>query len=445
MNSKWTENLRSKMEAYDSPSPEGLWEDIEQTLIKELSSLTESPILPSPSPKRSIILWGKRIAAVAATIAALLLVGDYLTKELTPLIQTISQDTSENQLPENNELVSQEQNVSHSTGERGPKNNSPRKNYDRQNTMSLAASSSTVTTERIIENQSEEVENIETEEGTINAIKHRETENTPKQEEQRTTLKEQHQHKSITEPESKYERNIRRGKASKWQANLYASNTTSGASVGHNGYRSFSAQEITLGKEDMSPLLVKRPHEGVVGANKFSTVHTEAKHNHPITIGASVKYNLNEKWSLSSGVNYIILSSKLRSGSNDHYYTSEQTLHNIGIPLEVQYRLWRNNNLSIYTAGGGMVEKNISGKLATNYTINNQLQDTENEDVSIDQLQWSINASLGIEYRLYSNIAAYAEPGVIHYFENNSEVETIYKKKSTNFNLRVGLRFSLGK
>jgi hypothetical protein len=162
-------------------------------------------------------------------------------------------------------------------------------------------------------------------------------------------------------------------------------------------------------------------------------------------MGASIKYNLDEKWSLTSGLTYTILSSQLRSGSNNHYYTSEQTLHNIGIPLGINYNLWKVRNVSIYVSGGGMVEKNVSGKLITDYVINDKPESTEKDNISIDQLQWSINTSVGVEYNLFSKIGLYAEPGVIYYFKNGSEVETIYKEKPVNVNLRVGLRFSLGK
>ena len=88
--------------------------------------------------------------------------------------------------------------------------------------------------------------------------------------------------------------------------------------------------------------------------------------------------------------------------------------------------------------------KNVSGKLSTDYVINDKPESTEKDNISIDRLQWSINTSVGVEYNLFSKIGLYAEPGVIYYFKNGSEVETIYKEKPVNVNLRVGLRFSLG-
>lgn len=91
-----------------------------------------------------------------------------------------------------------------------------------------------------------------------------------------------------------------------------------------------------------------------------------------------------------------------------------------------------------------MVEKNISGRLSTDYVVNGKLESTDEEQISINRLQWSLNSSIGIEYNLFSKIGLYAEPGVIYYFKNGSGIETIYKEKPMNINFRVGLRFSLG-
>jgi hypothetical protein len=61
-----------------------------------------------------------------------------------------------------------------------------------------------------------------------------------------------------------------------------------------------------------------------------------------------------------------------------------------------------------------MVEKNVSGKLITDYVINDKPESTEKDNISIDRLQWSINTSVGVEYNLFSKIGLYAEPGVIY-------------------------------
>jgi hypothetical protein len=134
--------------------------------------------------------------------------------------------------------------------------------------------------------------------------------------------------------------------------------------------------------------------------------------------------------------------SKLRSESLNYYYDDRQILHYIGIPINVDYKLWKNNNLSTYISTGGLVERNIAGKLKSDYYIDNKLQLSTNESISSKQLQWSVNSAIGVEYNISDNIGLYAEPGFAYYFKNNSELETIYKDRPLSFNLKLGLRIS---
>src|SRR5690606_28465606 len=124
---------------------------------------------------------------------------------------------------------------------------------------------------------------------------------------------------------------------------------------------------------------------------------SEIEHNLPITVGITFKYNINQIWCISSGLTYSLLTSKLRSESLNYYYDDRQILHYIGIPINVDYKLWKNNNLSTYISTGGLVERNIAGKLKSDYYIDNKLQLSTNESISSKQLQWSINSAIGVE------------------------------------------------
>jgi hypothetical protein len=49
---------------------------------------------------------------------------------------------------------------------------------------------------------------------------------------------------------------------------------------------------------------------------------------------------------------------------------------------------------------------------------------------------------MGLGYQLSNTIGLYAEPGISYYFNNGSQLETIYKEDPLHFNLRLGLRFT---
>ena len=65
------------------------------------------------------------------------------------------------------------------------------------------------------------------------------------------------------------------------------------------------------------------------------------------------------------------------------------------------------------------------------------------ESVDVDRLQWSVSGAVGFQYNFIDRLGVYVEPGVGYYFDDGSNVLTIYKDKPFNFNFQVGLRFEL--
>ena len=84
MSNQWSDNLRKRMETHQEPSPEGLWEDIER-IIKQENAIA------IPPKQNKILLWSKRIGAIAAVILIVLLIGDYFMTENSHELQIITQ------------------------------------------------------------------------------------------------------------------------------------------------------------------------------------------------------------------------------------------------------------------------------------------------------------------------------------------------------------------
>ena len=94
-------------------------------------------------------------------------------------------------------------------------------------------------------------------------------------------------------------------------------------------------------------------------------------------------------------------------------------------------------------AGGGMVEKSLSAKATTAYVLNGREMNTETNKLSMKELQWSVNAAAGIQLNITREVGIYAEPGVGYYFDNGSDVKTAYSDNPFNFNMKLGLRYSI--
>ena len=122
--------------------------------------------------------------------------------------------------------------------------------------------------------------------------------------------------------------------------------------------------------------------------------------------------------------------------------TTEQKLHYIGIPVRASWSFLNREHVSLYLSAGGMLEKCIAGNATTDYILNGNSISSNKDNISIKPLQWSVNASAGVQWNITGNIGIYAEPGISYHFDDGSNISTAYKEKPLNFNIEIGLRFS---
>lgn len=167
-----------------------------------------------------------------------------------------------------------------------------------------------------------------------------------------------------------------------------------------------------------------------------SDLYEETKHHQPISVGMQVGFHLLPKLKLSTGLVYTKVSSDFISGVYDTRTVSTQDLHYIGIPLNLSYFVWEYKGLHTYVTAGGEGAVNIKNHTET---------DGEVKESKRDKMQWSTNASVGIQYDFIPQLGVYVEPGMKYYFDNGSQIENIFKDKKLNFNIQFGLRFNVGK
>lgn len=167
-----------------------------------------------------------------------------------------------------------------------------------------------------------------------------------------------------------------------------------------------------------------------------SDLYEETKHHQPISVGMQVGFHLLPKLKLSTGLVYTKVSSDFISGVYDTRTVSTQDLHYIGIPLNLSYSVWEYKGLHTYVTAGGEGAVNIKNHTET---------DGEVKESKRDKMQWSTNASVGIQYDFIPQLGVYVEPGMKYYFDNGSQIENIFKDKKLNFNIQFGLRFNVGK
>ena len=215
-----------------------------------------------------------------------------------------------------------------------------------------------------------------------------------------------------------------------------------GSADSRSGYESLFASPVSLQRDQVHEMItVSSPGEVTLFSDE-KDLNTEVRHRQPVRAGVSFRYDLGRRWSIETGLTYTMLSSDIDAGSEFRRCLIERKLHYIGIPLNASYDFLQKKRWSMYATAGGMLEKCVSGREVAEYVANGVTSSTDTHEISVRELQWSVNAAVGAEFNFTPLIGIFAEPGVSWFFDNGSQIETIYQDRPFNFNFRVGLRFS---
>ena len=235
-------------------------------------------------------------------------------------------------------------------------------------------------------------------------------------------------------------KNRRRGTI---HAGLSVSNVA-GASSSYAGYAGPASASVLLSRQNVEELI--ESSSAVVlkssSAPATSSGNTEIRHRQPVRAGVSFRYDFTKRWGVETGLTYSLLSSSINSSDSHHSLHTEQKLHYIGIPLQISYDFLQTRSISLYANAGGMMEKCVSGRADTDYMSDGNVISESSSDIQVRPLQWSLNAALGAEVHFTPLVGFYVEPGASYFFNDGSDVSTIYKERPFNFNLEFGLRFS---
>ena len=434
MKDKWINDIRNRMEDYSEPLPAGLWEKIDSEisapkvipLWKRWQYVAAAAVVVIAISTLSVWYWGNDQSIKDANLAGITdiessenieplskLVEDGVIKTpatngqiaVNTVVPEKSESVYEEVLPENEvkTLVSFEKQAVDNTEE-----NNEVKKEDKE--------------------ISEAEENVQSKEKRINMMKA-----------DRETLKRNASYVAMAGDKRKSGRN-------NVELGIMAGNIPYSSSSSFSGMSRLAMVPKSISSVNNSVVSdisdASATYSQMLFSNMDKETYTDVKHHIPVTIGASVKWNINDKWALESGLNYTYLYSELRSGANS-YVEDKQKLHYVGIPLKVQRSIWNNSIFSLYASAGGMMEKCVSGSVETVYVDGNTKKNYESEDLSVKPLQFSVLASLGVQANFNKYFSLYLEPGMIYYFDDNTDILTIRKDKPFNFNLQLGLRFNI--
>lgn len=211
----------------------------------------------------------------------------------------------------------------------------------------------------------------------------------------------------------------------------------------------FVSSTVPFGTNDGTPIKLdskgKLPYNGVLMGDTFRSVESEHRFYQPVSVGVEVSYDLGRRFFLGSGLSYTCLVSESSSGSSESRGSLTQTVHLLGVPLKVGYKIIDNPLFELSVAGGGRVDKAFASKTVTRLTLNGPEPVKSASSGTVFPLYWSLTASASAAYKLSSLVGLYLEPGLSWHFGSKSDnglaLETVWSGRPLNFQLNAGVRF----
>lgn len=456
MNNDWTDRLRDRMADYEMPVGDELWANIEQSLAQDEVFANKNDH-SNHGVARSVVM---RRFSIAASIAALLAGGAYVyfhpwnevaENEVAAIFdkgpktfidkrkttvpkdsQAAISDNSQKSISDNGQNVMSKDGLQTLSGGGQTRNNI----LAQSNSVELVSSESalsldldTQSSARSVNEKSETVPSSRSSRKVNSLITSEGDVMSSAQNGRRTVLAQS----SMDEELGRKDKHHRSG----LKLQLYGENGFIGKTSGGNSPVLMSSMPSSDPVYyDKNIKITSFFDERYMAMIPTSDLYEETKHHQPISVGMQVGFHLLPKLKLSTGLVYTKVSSDFISGVSDTRTVSTQDLHYIGIPLNLSYSVWEYKGLHTYVTAGGEGAVNIKNHTET---------DGEVKESKRDKMQWSTNASVGIQYDFIPQLGVYVEPGMKYYFDNGSQIENIFKDKKLNFNIQFGLRFNVGK
>ena len=167
----------------------------------------------------------------------------------------------------------------------------------------------------------------------------------------------------------------------------------------------------------------------------------KSHHYMPINFLMALKYKLNHRFALETGLSYSRLKSEFEMGSNGNTIKEQQTIHYLGIPVKGICNMYTGKAWSLYGSLGLSIEIPVHTPLNTSYYLHGVLEATEKTTIRAPW-QWSVGTGLGLQYNFTPNIGLFAEPSLQYYIPTSTDIETYRTEHPFGFSLPLGIRFT---
>ena len=451
-NEKWLSQLSEKLEGYQEQPSDSVWEGVSRKVLG--TSLLRRWLIPGMTAAAALLLGTFLLTRPSSPSPDTITADAKVNADVTPrFFEDPVTSTTNDWVPGDNlSEKSQTDDIGKIQG--GNSNSKSQKNNSIDKTLS----------DKIIDRNPRETgidqnrkagaaESAEYSEETVSAEATPESDNTNAAASTKTSEKEESIDNEV----------VRQKEEAKWAAIMAeeqaerkhsARRFSAGISVTGAGTASSSERQLTNAIMGANPLESNvnyadwvdggfRNGESLVVYNQ-PEVETKYSHKLPVKFGVSFRYGFNERLGIESGLTYTLLNSTFTTaaGTANGNTTGKQTLHYIGIPLNVTYNIIGSKLFNVYASAGGAMEKAVGGYFETTGHVDGKRSETNRNSLKPKELQWSLNASAGAQVNVLNQLGLYVEPGISYRIPSGSHVRSIYTDKKLDFSIGFGIRFN---
>lgn len=451
-NEKWLSQLSEKLEGYQEQPSDSVWEGVSRKVLG--TSLLRRWLIPGMTAAAALLLGTFLLTRPSSPSPDIITADAKVNADVTPRSFEDPVTSTANDWISGDNLGEKSQTDDIGKIQGGNRNSKSQKNNSIDKTLS----------EKIIDRNPRETgidqnrkagaaESAEYSEETVSAEAASEPDNTNAAASTKTSEKEESIDNEVVRQEEK----------AKWAAIMAeeqaerkhsARRFSAGISVTGAGTASSSERQLTNAIMGANPLESNvnyadwvdggfRNGESLVVYNQ-PEVETKYSHKLPVKFGVSFRYGFNEKLGIESGLTYTLLNSTFTTaaGTTNGNTTGKQTLHYIGIPLNVTYNIIGSKLFNVYASAGGAMEKAVGGYFETTGHVDGKRSETNRNSLKPKELQWSLNASAGAQVNVLNQLGLYVEPGISYRIPSGSHVRSIYTDKKLDFSIGFGIRFN---
>lgn len=451
-NEKWLSQLSEKLEGYQEQPSDSVWEGVSRKMLG--TSLLRRWLIPGMTAAAALLLGTFLLTRPSSPSPDIITADAKVNADVTPRsFEDPVTSTANDWVPGDN-LSEKKQTDDNGKIQGGNSNSKSQKNNSIDKTLS----------DKIIDRNPGEIgidqnrkagaaESAEYSEETVSAEATPEPDDTNAAASTKTSEKEESIDNEV----------VRQKEEAKWAAIMAeeqaerkhsARRFSAGISVTGAGTASSSERQLTNAIMGANPLESNvnyadwvdggfRNGESLVVYNQ-PEVETKYSHKLPVKFGVSFRYGFNERLGIESGLTYTLLNSTFTTaaGTANGNTTGKQTLHYIGIPLNVTYNIIGSKLFNVYASAGGAMEKAVGGYFETTGHVDGKRSETNRNSLKPKELQWSLNASAGAEVNVLNQLGLYVEPGISYRIPSGSHVRSIYTDKKLDFSIGFGIRFN---